>query len=289
MQSFTDFDIYRRGQSEYITVFTRDPTNAQLADVVGLSTFNLIDITTDSAVLTATFGPSGGGSVIRQSTGVYQVLFDTGTYTLEYLAAFRCVLAAEILQQNVFVKSVSAKHFKYAAALRNQVDKSRKDIIDYVANMDRERKAPIQLFFGYDDKHLIFYLERGVQLINMVPPYTGLTVDLFPFEQFGSLLIDAATIAALEAQGIFAIDTDYDYSLGGNSMTIEHFSKLSSMTASILARFQDNVTKLKNLYLTKGLVLYQFSPGGVRDMRYLTALPSGFWSRILSNEMQSSV
>jgi len=109
-----------------------------------------------------------------------------------------------------------------------------------------------------------------------------MTVDQFPFDINGAILIDAATVASLEAQGILAIDTDYEYSLGGNSMVIEHFTKLSSMVASVLERYKSEVLPFKNQFLTKGTLLYQFLPGGIRDMRMLTALPSGFWSRMLS-------
>jgi hypothetical protein len=287
MESCTDFEVLRSGQNEYLTIFVKDPRNDQLVDVIANSTFTLIDLKDDSVILTDTFTASGDAIVNHGSTGVYQYELDTGTYKDEYLAAFRCVVDADVLQNNIYVKSVSAKHFKYAAYLRNQIDKSRKSIVDYIESMERESEAPLKFFYGYDDKHLIFYLERGVQLINMVPPYTGLTVDTFPFQQFGSLLIDAATIAALESAGIFAIDTDVDYSLGGNSFVISHFEKLNSMLSNVTERFQANVTKLKNIYLTKGLVLYQFSPGGVRDLRYISALPSGFWSRLLSGDMQS--
>jgi hypothetical protein len=285
--SFTDFTVLRTGQTEALPFFIRDPNTDALIDVVGTSNFKLIDIADDSTKVNQNFPTAGSGAISRASTGVYQYNMNTSTYSEEYLATMRCVLTNEVIDRNIFVKSVPARQFAYAAALRVQVDKSRKSISDHIQNMDKPTGEPsLQFFYGYSDAHLIFYLERGVQIINAFPPYTGLTVDTFPFTQYGSLLIDAATIAALESQGIFAIDTDYNYSLGGNSLVIDHFTKLSSMIQALLNRFNMLVVKFKQQYRSKGLVLFQWLPGGVRAARTLNALPSGFWSRLLSAAYQ---
>lgn len=288
--SVTEFDIFRKGSAENVTVFIRDQRTQDLVDVIAPSTFSLIKISDDDVVLTDTFTASGGALVTRQSVGIYQFNLDTDIYTNEYLSSFRCILNGDVLNQNVFVKSVSAKHFKYAAHLRNQVDKSRKSMVDFLENMDKTYESPIQFFAGYGDQNLIFYIERGLQYINIVPPYTSLSIDSFPFDQFGSLLIDAATIAALESQGVFAIDTDYDYNLGGNSFVIDHFTKLSTLVSNILDRFKDNVSKFKNLYQNKGSLLFQPTPAGLSGYaRMYNALPSGYWSRVLSSAGGSSL
>jgi hypothetical protein len=282
MLSTVDYDIFHRNSSENVIIFVKDQRTQDLTDVVAPSTFNLINIADDSIILTDTFTASGGLLVTRQSVGVYQYEFDTATYDSEYLSSFRCVMNGDVLEQNVFIKSVSAKYYKYAAHLSAQVDKSRKSMVDYIENMDKTFESPLHFFVGYSSKFYFFYLERGVQLLNLIPPYTSMTVDSYPFEQFGSLLIDAATIAALEAQGIFAIDTDYDYSLGGNSFVIDHFTKLSGMVSSILERFKENAPKFKNLYQTKGALLVQMSPFGLGYNRLYSALPGAYWSRVLS-------
>ena len=284
MQSVTDFDIFMQGQSGNITVFVKDPRNDVLTDVQSGSTFNLININGDTNEVTQNFGASGSGVVTRSSIGTYHYSFVPATYSGEYIANFRCVLEGETLIVNKFVKSVPSKYFAYAAALRSQIDKSRKSVVDYIENMDRQspEQSAIQFFYGYDDKHLIFYLERGMQYLNAVPPYTALTVNDFPFSQYGGLLVDAATIAALEAQGIFAIDTDYNYALGANSMVIDHFGKLNTFLSSLLARFDKLSISWKQQYRSPGTVLYQFLPGGVRSARMLSALPAGWWSRMLS-------
>jgi hypothetical protein len=283
MQSFTDFDILMAGQTRNLTIFVRDPRNDVLVDVQASSDFSLMDMD-NNAVVTQTFGPEGTGVVTRSSKGTYHFNMNTSTYSDEYVAMWRCVLEQEVIDINSYVKSVSAKYYKYAAALRNQIDKSQKSIVDYIENIDRQsvEEPAIRFFYGYDDRHLFFYLERGVQYLNAIPPYTALTVDDFPFDTYGTLLVDAATIAALEAQGLFAVDTDYNYALGGNSMVVEHFGKLNTYLASLLARFDKLSVSFKQQYRSSGTVLYQFLPGGVRAARQLQAMPSGWWSRLLS-------
>lgn len=284
MQSFTDFEIIRSGQTDYITIFLRDPATEELTDVYATSTFTLTDIDTDAVVVTETFGPSGGTNIDHPGVGVYQYSLDTSTYSGEYLASFRCILEGEVNNQQIFVKGASAKVFARAAELRIQVDKARKSVSDDIENMDRDTNEPsVQFFYGYGDKHLIYYLERGVQYLNSIPPYTGFAVESFPWNQYGTLLVDAAVIAAMESQGIFAIDTDYNYSLGGNSLVIDHLTKINSFLSGLLARFDKTAFAFKQQFRSKGMVVFQWMPGGVRSARQLSAMPSGFWSRLLSS------
>lgn len=283
-QTITDFDVLRNNQSEYLTIFVRDPKTEDLIDVAGTSTFNLVNTSDDSTEYTTTFTRDGGTGIVHASTGVYQYLFNASTYSDEYLASFRCVLPGDTVINNIFVKSEPSSTFAKAAALRVQVDKARKSISDDIENMDRDTNDPaVQLFYGYDDKHLIYYLERGAQIINAAPPYTALTVASFPWTQYGTLLTDAAVIAALESQGIFAIDTDYSYSLGGNNLVIDHFTKINTMLGTMLTRFDSMLKSFKQQYRSKGMIMFQWMPGGVRAARQLSAMPSGFWSRMLSS------
>jgi len=277
----TDFDVFKRNQTESMSIEVRNPINNVLTDPTGNSTFKLIDIADDVAKDSETFSPTGGTKVVRKSVGLFQYTFNAATFPNEYIASFRCPLSSDIINTDIYVKSVSAKQFMYAAMLKPQVDKARKSVSDDIENMDNAGEPTIRFFYGYDTSHLIFYLERGVQYINAVPPYTALGIDDFPVN-YGTVLIDAAVIAALESQGIFAIDTDYNYSLGGNSLVIDHFTKLSSMMSTLIARFDKSVVSFKQLYRSRGIVLYQFLPGGIRAARQLSAMPGGFWSRMLS-------
>jgi hypothetical protein len=285
--NMTDFEILRKNQTEAVTIFVRDSLTNDLSDVYATSTFTLVDISDDTTKDSGSFGPTGSAKMVRIDEGIYRYNFNSQTYPNEYLLCVKCTMQNEIINNNMFIKSVSAKHFAYAAQLRLQVDKARKSIKDELINMDRTSGQPsITFLYGYDDKNLIFYLERGVQYLNAIPPYTTMSIDIFPFQQYGSMLIDAATISALESQGVLAIDTDYNYSLGGNQLVIDHFTKLSSHVSNLLNRFQKSAVSFKRLWTSPGLVLFSFMPGGVRAMRQLSALPSHFWSRLLSSVYQ---
>lgn len=283
-QSITDFDVFQKNQSGYLTTYVRDPATEDLVNVAGSSTFSLTDISDDSVVYSTTFSTDGGTGINHAGTGIYQFLFDASTYPNEYIANFRCTLDGEIINNRIFIKSIESQAFARAAELRVQVDKARKSISDDIENMDRPQNEPaVRFFFGYDDKHLIYYLERGIQFINLVPPYTALSVPTFPWANFGYIATDAGVIAALESQGIFAIDTDYNYSLGGNSLVIDHFTKINALLGTLIGRFDTNVLRFKQQYRSKGTVMFQWMPGGVRAARQLSAMPSGFWSRLLSS------
>ncbi len=283
MISTTDFDIFLKNQSEYLTIFVRDPRTEELTDVVGTSTYNLINISDDSSEDSGSFTATGGTSIVHSSTGVYQYLFNGTTYPDKYVASFRCVLDGDVMGYNTFVKTVGSKYYAYAAQLRPIIDKAQKSVSDLLENMDRATNDPaVQFHFGVDLKSMCLYLDRGVQYINIVPPYTNFTVETFYFDQNGSILLDAALIAYLEAQGLFAIDTDYNYSLGGNSFVVDHFTKLNAFMSSLFTRFDKSLVSYKQQFRSKGSVLFCWQPGGVRTARQLNALPGGYWSRLLS-------
>jgi len=287
MQNQVEFEIVHKSQSEPVIIYVRNTLTKDLEDVSGTSSWRLINIANETEEDSGSFGATGSTDIVRLNTGMYRYTFDATTYTGEYILSLTLTMTNEVVGQDIFIKSHSAKAFAYAAALRAQVDKARKSISDDIENEDQPDFTPtVSFMYGYDTKYLIFYLERGIQLLNVQPPYTGWSIESYPFQWYGSVLIDAATIAALESQGIFAIDTDFNYSLGGNSLIIDHFSKLSTFLQYLLARFTRESVAFKQLFRTKGGVIFQFMPGGIRSSRQLNAYPSGFWSRMLSSVQQ---
>ena len=284
LTSTTGFDVIMKGKTENISVYVKDPGTGDLIDVIGSSTFSIIDIEDDSVVFTEAFTASGSANVVHASPGIYQYAFNTSTYTKQYILSFDCLLPSEQISFNMFVKTEPSMMFAHAAELRIQVDKARKSISDDIENMDKPDNVPAtRFFYGYGDAFLIYYLERGAQIVNVVPPYTMFNPISFPWDVAGSILIDAAVIAALESQGIFAIDTDYSYSLGGNSLVIDHFTKINTYLTGLVTRFDKNLVRFKQQFRSKGLVVFQWSPGGVRSARMLQSMPSGFFSRMMSS------
>jgi hypothetical protein len=287
MISTVDFEIVHKTQVEPIIFYVRNTLTKDLEDVAGTSSWRLIDLSGDTLISTGTFNASGGSAITRLNTGMYEYQFNAATYTSEYLFSIRLTMQNEVVGQDIYIKSHGSKAFAYAAALSAQIDKSRKSTSDDIENEDQPDFTPsVSFLYGYQTKNLIFYLERGCQVLNSLAPYTGWTLESYPFQWYGSVLIDAATIAALEAQGVLAIDTDFNYSLGGNALVIDHFSKLSGHLQYLLARFQKEAVTFKQLYRTKGGILFQFMPGGVRSARMLNSMPGGFWSRLLSSVQQ---
>jgi len=168
--------------------------------------------------------------------------------------------------------------------LRNQIDKSlksvgRRGLEDIIPNDPQTALDDIvQDFpFGYTDEHCVLYLKLGLSLINVIAPYTAFRLVNFPFAYGSKVLIDAATISALEAQGLFSIDTDYDYSFGGKSLVVRHFGDLSSFLSALVDRFNSEVRVFKSLYRTRGNILIQL-PYGFGLGRLLAALPTGYWA-----------
>jgi hypothetical protein len=160
--------------------------------------------------------------------------------------------------------------------LRGQLDKAKKSVqrldvdgTDY--NFDG-------LDWDYKDYHLATYLDLGVQLINLTSPQTYFTVNNFPSQYFGTLLVMAGMISALDAQKLFSIDTDFDYSLGGNSIRVDHFSNLATFNRELVDRYNALVRVFKQRYRTKGTALIQVQYG-IGLGRFLNVVPSGWWSR----------
>lgn len=188
---------------------------------------------------------------------------------------------------NQLFKPITPIMSREIISLRNQIDKALKSIgksidefyapEDYSAS-EAVNRIEEDLPIGYSDAHCLLYLELGLTMINIVPPYTAWTLNDFPFAVAGSLLIDGATIVALESQGLFAVDTDFDYSLGGKSITVRHADGISTFLRDIAERFNTNVRRLKSLYRTKGTIMVQI-PFGWGFGRFLSVVPTGWFAR----------
>jgi hypothetical protein len=182
-------------------------------------------------------------------------------------------------------KPITPVVMTYIIYLRNQIDKALKSVgrsIDEFFKPDDNvmavDKTMDSLPFGYSDEHCVLYLELGLSLINARPPYTAFTLEDFPFAVAGNLLIDGATIAALESQGLFSIDTDFDYSLGGKSFVVRHADQISSFLREIAERFNNYLRMFKSMYRTKGTVMVQV-PFGWGFGRFLSVVPTGWFAR----------
>ncbi len=226
---------------------------------------------------------SSDPSIIEKiDTGKYRFHYIPENFSKEYelfLSILGNIDANNTFFHNRLIKPLSPTVLRHIVLLRNQIDKAMKSLgkkIDELQYFDNKealdsfwRDFPI----GYTDQHCVLYLELGLGMINITAPYTAFTLIDFPYAYASNILIDAATIAALESQGIFSIDTDFDYSLGGKSIVVRHFDNISSFLRDIADRFNENLKVFKSAYRTRGTTLIQ-QPYGIIGFRLIQLAPT---------------
>jgi len=170
-------------------------------------------------------------------------------------------------------KIASPKAFSVLPYFRLELDKALKQV-----NYDQART-------GYTDAQLMGYLSLAVTEINAYQPITSLTLDSFPTQQFMMILIWTAVLIALLSQGLFAIDTDIDYSDRGASFRNDHTSKIQSFIQMVTSRLEARMTQFKLQYAPIGVVKIEPSVS-FRLATVLNAAPSG---SLFRNLFQSGV
>lgn len=117
--------------------------------------------------------------------------------------------------------------------------------------------------FGYvwTDDELSEALQRGLDTANLYPPQTGFTIGTLP-NNWRTLVLTGACIFALQALTLNWVHEEFDYSIGGVSLTIDKSSKYQSMMDSLQGRFdkmlEDGHMTIK---ISKGLQQYRFGVG----------------------------
>jgi hypothetical protein len=148
--------------------------------------------------------------------------------------------------------------------LRLAIDKARK----LVNNEDG-------LFLGYTESQLFRFLMGGMQTINAYQPSIFFDPNTFPYDQFGSILVEAALMWGVISQTLFAVDTDVpSYSDQGQSFVINHQAPLANYLNSLSARLDRNIPLFKLHFINTGTVLTQMGPSFRLNM-LLDAAPSG--------------
>lgn len=128
---------------------------------------------------------------------------------------------------------------------------------------------------GYTDQQLLLALLGGLQTINAYQPAVYFTPDTFPYQQFGSVLIEAALLWGTTSQMFFAIDTDVtSYSDQGASFVINHQGPLTQYLNSLSARLDRIIPQFKLHFVNLGATVTQMGPN-FRLNQVLQAAPSG--------------
>lgn len=122
--------------------------------------------------------------------------------------------------------------------------------------------------FGYiwEDYELLEYLERAVDWWNMFPPNTG---NLCSFEammqyrpEWCTAILWGAIIHAMFALAVNWVSEEFDYSIGGISLSIERSSKYESLKSNAEGQF-DKATeaKARTVKIFRGLQQPRFGIG----------------------------
>lgn len=213
------------------------------------STVNLTIYKPDFTILLNENYSGSSPNVKKSSVGDYYIDLtsngaDYGDY--QFIWTWQDTSSSQTLNGFQMVSSVPIQVIMAANYLRNQLDKYQKET----------ELAPI----GYNDEQLFMAIRGGLDNINRFPTQTSYTLVTYPWSTDKQLLIDAATIVALQSQSIFSIDTDVNsYSMQGNSMSVDHFNKIQSFISHLQSQLDKNMRyfKLSMITRNRGQVLIQ--------------------------------
>lgn len=226
----------------------------------------------DAELLSRSLAAPGDGPLTRAAKGDYYFILDTSadpfniTDDFTFLWSMRETATSSPVNEAQTVKIISSRTMRYVQALRLQIDKMKKFV-----NADPDALVSL----GYTDAQLIQYLEHGLSRINEYQPYPmWITCDDFPEGNKG-LLIDAALLAGVMSQQIFAIDADVEgYSDNGQVFTLNHQPKLAGVLNQLTADLNVRIPAMKMHYVSMGTVSVQVGPHA-RYAALITAAPLG--------------
>lgn len=121
--------------------------------------------------------------------------------------------------------------------------------------------------FGYiwEDEELIEFLRISNDAMNMYPPqtfYSTLDQLITQHRNWRSLLLIGATVYAINALALNWIADEFDYSIGGVSLSVEKSSKYQSMASDAQSRFDSMVTAAKEtVKIIRGLKQSRYGIG----------------------------
>jgi hypothetical protein len=207
---------------------------------------------------------SGAGpNIIKASTGNYYVDFvgDTNnTGDFQFIWSWKDTVGGEQYTGVQSITTLPIQVLTIVPNLRNQLDKA---------------SLAINTIFGYGEENLYFYIRGAISRINIAPPNTSFTLQNFPYDVNRQMVVDIATFVALESQGLCAINSDANYSLNGNSMNVDHWSKISAYLSMLEKRADTELGNFKLDYLTRiGGVKSEIGVGA-RQSSIFSASPSG--------------
>lgn len=217
--------------------------------------------------------PVAGTRIVHPATGRYYITWgdpdrdEVGT-TGKRVFIWSVVgpPGTEEVQRPQTLEVVSTAVVDAIREFRELIDKARKSV-----SVDPDAFCPL----GYTDGMLLQYLRGGLSLINAYQPYpTFCSLDDFP-ALFIQVLYDAALLVGVNAQTLFAVDSDIEnYSDQGNSFIINHQPKLAAFAATLTAALSERVPPMKRHLVRTGSAKVEAGPN-MRLQTLLNMSPSG--------------
>jgi hypothetical protein len=162
----------------------------------------------------------------------------------------------EEVQRVQTVETISALTMDCIREFRGQIDKTNKDV-----SVDPEDFCPL----GYTDGWLLEYLRGGLHLMNAYQPYPVWS-SLHSFLTgkggfFKQTLFDAGMIVGINAQTLFAVDSDIEqWSDQGNAFVINHQPKLAAFNAALSQRLDKIIPQMKLHFVNSGSIKTEMGP-----------------------------
>lgn len=189
----------------------------------------------------------------------------TGSQLVEVLQGFDVV---ETSTQVLTLPGVTAVEFDLIRSLRillrdNNPDRN----YHFVPPAGEESISSFTRVFGFiwEDQELLEYLRVGLDRVNMYPPLTffnGLDDLVARARPWRSVLLEAGMIYALTALSINWVAEEFEYSIGGVSLSIQKSSSYQGLANDLQARFTDDVTAAKEtVKIIRGLKQSRFGIG----------------------------
>lgn len=213
---------------------------------------------TGAAAATALGIPLGS---INQGSGHEGETSSSYTWLFDW-AATDGVHSSEIKHIIQMVQVVPGAVFQLMPQLRLTIDKVSK-MVDATC------------FLGYTDQQLLMYMLGGIQTINAYQPAVFFSFENFPYQQFGSVLVEASLFWGVTSQTLFAIDTDIpSYGDQGNSFVINHQGPLSQYLNGLSARLDRVIPAFKLHFVRTGSTVTEMG-ANFRLNQVISAAPSG--------------
>ena len=273
--------VFKRGQETArgdlpLYLKTRSGNMKSVAEVF----YNIYDATTGIEVLL----PPTDRTPVNPTIGEYYAGFiiprdaNLGKYVIRWkfrekigspqVQTFEWFDIVENTTQIVTMSGITAVEFDLIRALRIMLRDNNPDRNYHFAPPTSEESInQFTRVFGFlwEDPELLEFLRVSLDAINSYPPMTFYSTldDLIARNRaWRTVLLYGAMIHAITAISMNWIADEFDYSIGGVSLSIEKSQKYQSMASDIQSRFNDQVTAAKEtVKIFRGLRQSKFGVG----------------------------